>query len=68
MKDEPEQPPEGGFFVPAKPVAERVNDAIEAWYADHYRRAVLAGRAPISADDKADLTKAITAAIDPSEH
>lgn len=67
MKDEPEQPAEAGFFSPAKPVAERVNDAIEGWYADHFRRAALAGRAPISADEKAELTKAITAAIQP-EH
>jgi len=68
MKDEPEQPPKGGFFAPAKPVADRVNDAIEAWYADHYRRAAVAGRAPISADEKAALTKAITAAVEPLEH
>lgn len=67
MKDETEQPPEGGFFIPAKSQAERVNDALEAWYADHYRRAAVAGRAPISAEEKSDLTKAITAAIQ-SEH
>lgn len=41
--------------------------AIEAWYAEHFRRAAVAGRAPISADDKSELTKAITAAIQ-SEH
>lgn len=67
MKDEPEQPPKGGFFSPAKSQAERVSDALDAWYADHYRRAAVAGRAPISADDKSELTKAITAAIQ-SEH
>lgn len=67
MKDETEQPAKAGFFSPAKPVADRVSDAIEAWYADHYRRAAVAGRAPISADDKSELTKAITAAIQ-SEH
>ena len=64
---DPSPPPKGGFFSPAKPVAERVNDAIEGWYADHFRRAALAGRAPISADEKADLIKAIIAAIQP-EH
>lgn len=67
MKDGTEQPPKGGFFSPAKPVADRVSDAIEAWYAGHYRRAAVAGRAPISADDKSELIKAITAAIQ-SEH
>lgn len=45
----------------------KVVAAIEAWYAEHFRRAALAGRAPISADDKSELTKAITAAIQ-SEH
>jgi hypothetical protein len=45
----------------------KVMAAIEAWYAEHFRRAALAGRAPISADDKSELTKAITAAIQ-SEH
>lgn len=64
---DPPPPPRGGFFSPAKPVSDRVNDAIEAWYADHYRRAAVAGRAPISVDEKSDLIKAITAAIQ-SEH
>lgn len=45
----------------------KVLAAIEAWYAEHFRRAAVAGRAPISADDKSELTKAITAAIQ-SEH
>jgi hypothetical protein len=41
----------------------KVMAAIEAWYAGHFRRAALAGRAPISADEKSELIKAITAAI-----
>lgn len=45
----------------------KVVSAIEAWYAEHFRRAAVAGRAPISADDKSELTKAVTAAIQ-SEH
>ena len=62
MKDETEQPPKGGFFSPAKPVSERVNDAIEAWYAKHFHRAAVEGRQPISAADKAELVQAVTEA------
>lgn len=58
-----EQPAKAGFFSSAKPAAERVNDAIEAWYAKHYHSAALAGRAPISADEKAALVAHITAAV-----
>jgi hypothetical protein len=64
---DPPPPPKGGFFSTAKTDIERVMDAIEAWYAGHFRRAALAGHAPLSAADKAELTKAITAAITPSE-
>lgn len=56
------EPPKGGFFSPAKPLPERVNDAIEAWYGRHFHRAAVEGRQPISATDKADLVKAVTEA------
>lgn len=56
------EPPKGGFFSPAKSQAERVNDAIEQWYAAHFHRAAVEGRAPISAADKAALVQAVTEA------
>jgi len=55
--------PKGAFFSPAKSQAERVNDAIEAWYARHFHRASVEGRAPISTADKADLVQAVAASI-----
>lgn len=62
-------PPKGGFFSRAETDAEHavvnlrdVIDAIEAWYARHFHRAAVEGRAPISATDKADLVKAVTEA------
>lgn len=40
----------------------KVVAAIEAWYARHFHRAAVEGRAPISATDKADLVKAVAEA------
>lgn len=40
----------------------KVIAAIEAWYARHFHRAAVEGRAPISATDKADLVKAVAEA------
>lgn len=59
-------PSKDGFFSRAERDAnsdlKRVLAAIEAWYAAHFHRAVVEGRAPISAADKADLVKAVTEA------
>lgn len=40
----------------------KVIAAVEAWYARHFHRAAVDGRAPISATDKADLVKAVAEA------
>lgn len=40
----------------------KVIAAVEAWYARHFHRAAVEGRAPISATDKADLVKAVAEA------
>ena len=58
-------PPKGGFFSPAESVLERVLDAIERWYADHFHAAALAGRAPLPADDKAALIQHVADAVAP---
>lgn len=41
--------------------------AIECWYAEHYHAAALAGRVPITADDKASLIAHVSAALTPKE-
>ncbi|HEX7732423.1 MAG TPA: hypothetical protein VF415_07230 [Rhodanobacter sp.] len=46
---------------------QRAEAAIEAWYADHFHAAAVAGRAPITAEDKASLIAHVTAAITPKE-
>lgn len=65
MNDET-KPAKAGFFVRAEKDADadfkRIEAAIEAWYARHFHRAAVEGRAPISATDKADLVKAVTEA------
>lgn len=72
MSEVTQLPPKGGFFSRVesdahKAVAdiEAVIAAIERWYAAHYHKAALAGRAPIPADDKAELIKAVTSALNP---
>jgi hypothetical protein len=40
-----------------------VIDAIERWYAAHFHAAALAGRAPLSAAEKASLAEHVTAAL-----
>lgn len=59
-------PAKAGFFSRAEKAiasdAERVVAAVEAWYAQHFHRATVEGRAPISAEDKAALVKAVTEA------
>jgi hypothetical protein len=46
--------------------AERVIAAIERWYAAHFHAAALAGRAPLSADDKAALIQHVADAVAPA--
>lgn len=46
--------------------AERVLAAIERWYAAHFHAAALAGRAPLSADDKAALIQHVADAVAPA--
>lgn len=41
--------------------------AIERWYASHFHAAALAGRAPITAEDKASLIQHVTEALTPKE-
>lgn len=55
--------PKGAFFSPAKSQAERVNAAIDEWYAAHFHAAATSGRPPITSDEKAALVEAVTAAI-----
>ena len=63
MSEVTQLPPRGGFFSSAKSDVEAVIAAVERWYAAHYHKAALAGRAPIPADDKAELVQAVTSAI-----
>jgi hypothetical protein len=58
-------PAKAGFSSPAKPVT--AVEAVEAWYARHFHRAALEGRAPISTADKADLVQAIAASTQAQE-
>lgn len=65
------QPAKAGFFSRAEheveDLAKRVEDAIERWYAAHYHAATLAGRAPITTDDKAALVSSVTAVVAPAK-
>ena len=47
--------------------AERVIAAIEQWYAQHFHKAAVAGRPPITAEDKAALIQHVTDAVNPKE-
>jgi hypothetical protein len=44
---------------------ERVIAAVERWYAAHFHAAAVAGRAPITADDKAALIQHVADAVAP---
>jgi hypothetical protein len=44
---------------------ERVIAAVERWYAAHFHAAAIAGRAPITADDKAALIQHVADAVAP---
>lgn len=58
-------PPQGGFFSPE--VFKRAEAAVDGWYAQHFHRAALQARQPISADDKAALVRAVAQAFTPEE-
>lgn len=60
-------PAKAGFFTPIENDLERVLEAIERWYAKHFHHAVIAGVAPISADDKAALIQHVTEAVAPTK-
>jgi hypothetical protein len=64
-------PAKAGFFSRAEKAvvsdAERVIAAVEAWYAQHFHRASVEGRAPISAEDKAALVAAVAKASQAQE-
>lgn len=64
-------PAKAGFFSRAEKAiatdAERAAAAVEAWYAQHFHRAAVEGRAPITADDKAALVAAVTVAASSKE-
>jgi hypothetical protein len=45
---------------------ERAVRGIEAWYAKHFHAAAVAGRTPISADDKAALLQHVAEAVAPA--
>lgn len=65
------QPAKAGFFSSAEreveSLVERVEQAIERWYAAHYHAATVAGRAPITTDDKAALVSSVTAVVAPAK-
>ena len=56
-------PPPGGFFSPVESLDSRVEAAIERWYAEHFHRAAVDGRAPLTADDKAALISSVRSAV-----
>lgn len=67
---ESNQPAKAGFFVRAEKAAlsleERAVAAIEDWYERHFHACAVAGRAPLSADDKAALVKSVADAVAPA--
>jgi hypothetical protein len=67
MYPESEQPAKAGFFTSAESrveaLEERLEAAIERWYAKHFHRAALAGVSAISAEDKSALVATVTAAV-----
>lgn len=62
--------PSPGFFAKAEAVVvsdvERAVAAVERWYAAHFHAAAVAGRAPITADDKAALIQHVADAVAPT--
>jgi len=54
---------------PPLPVAPhpRAIEAVERWYGAHFHAAAVAGRAPITAEDKASLIAHVSAALTPKE-
>lgn len=69
--------PEGGALSRVERVMRRAEQsaedaatlaiqAVERWYAKHFHAAAVAGRAPISADDKAALIQHVADALAPA--
>ena len=46
---------------------QRATAVVDGWYAEHYHAAAIAGRAPITAEDKASLIAHVAAALTPKE-
>jgi dihydroorotate dehydrogenase len=51
--------------VSAEEFAKRALAGVEAWYAEHFHRAAIAGVAPINSAEKAALIAHVTAALVP---
>lgn len=75
---QPGTKPEGGALARAERIMRRVEQssedaatlaihAIERWYAKHFHAAAVAGRAPISSDDKAELVRHVADALTTKE-
>jgi len=64
------KPAEPGFLARAEKAAmsieERVVAAIDGWYERHFHACAVAGRAPLSADDKTALVKSAVDAVAPA--
>lgn len=45
----------------------RAVEAVERWYAAHFHAAAVAGRAPITAEDKASLIAHVSEALTPTK-
>ncbi|MGH8158369.1 MAG: hypothetical protein ACREPQ_09625 [Rhodanobacter sp.] len=56
-------PAKAGFFSPA----DKAGAAVEAWYAAHFHAAVVSGRTPITADEKAALVTSVADAVAPTK-
>lgn len=63
--------PEGDVLPDAAPtplsLEQRLRAALDSWYANHFHAAAIAGRAPISADDKDALTKSVLGVVAPTK-
>lgn len=62
-KGEPPSIVSTGYPMRADQVAKL---AIERWYAAHFHACAVAGRVPLSADDKAALVKSVADAVAPA--
>lgn len=64
------KPAGAGFFARAEKavlsIEERISAAVDGWYEGHFHACAVAGRTPISADDKAALVKSVVDAVAPA--